>query len=56
MVYGLVAFQIFTIVENSLENKSNDGIGKSIEWIKDPTGLIKLMIKIVEVLCLGISK
>lgn len=53
MVYGLLAFKVFNIVENYIE--SNNQLSKSVKWIQDPTGLIKLMIKIVEVVCLGIS-
>ena len=53
MVYGYMAFSVFAIIYPGLSNTSE--ILKNAN-ITDITGLLKLLIKTVEVIILGFSK
>ena len=54
MVYGLLAHRIFLIIENSISNTNTPtGLTRNVN---DPTGLLKLLVKVFEVICLGMSK
>ena len=48
--YGTIAFNIFNVVRNYLSSNSN----LNLIPFKDPSGLMQLVIKIVEVLLIGI--
>jgi hypothetical protein len=50
--YGLIAFNIFQIVKNVIESKQNN-VQKFVPF-KDPTGLINLSFKIIEMFLIGI--
>ena len=52
MVYGVIAFNIFNIVKSTL-NKTN--AQTQLVKVNDPSGILKLLVKITEVLCVGIS-
>ena len=53
LTYGLIAFNVFTIAKNTINSKS---LSKKILPFTDPTGLLPLIFKIIEVLIVGISK
>ena len=52
-IYGLIALNVFEILTNSIQNKSNDS---KIYSFDDPTGLMSLLIKIIEIILIGLSK
>ena len=51
-IYGLIALNVFEILINTLQGKSND---PKIYNFKDPSGLLSLFIKIVEITLIGFS-
>lgn len=51
-IYGLIALNVFEILINTLQGKSN---GPKIYNFKDPSGLLSLFIKIVEITLIGFS-
>lgn len=51
-VFGLIALNVFEIVKNSLAFKSN----VKLIPVKDPTGLLGLLVKVIEMFLIGISK
>jgi hypothetical protein len=51
-IYGLMALNVFEILSNSIQNKSNDS---KIYSFEDPTGLLSLFIKIIEIILIGLS-
>jgi hypothetical protein len=52
-IYGLIALNVFEILNNTLQGKSNSSKLYSFE---DPTGLLTLVIKIIEIILIGLSK
>lgn len=50
--YGLIAFNIFQIVKNVIESKENNA--QKYVPFKDPSGLINLAFKIIEMFLIGI--
>jgi hypothetical protein len=52
-IYGLIALNIFEMLFNSLLGKSNSSKLYSFE---DPSGLLSLLIKIIEIILIGLSK
>jgi hypothetical protein len=49
--YGLIAFNVYNIVRNSLQNNKNS---KRIIPFKDPSGILNLLVKIMEMFLIGI--
>lgn len=49
--YGLIAFNIFNIVKNAINSNQNS---KKILTIKDPSGILPLMVKVLEMFLIGI--
>lgn len=52
-IYGLMALNVFEIFSNTIQDNSNDS---KIYSFEDPTGLLSLLIKIVEIILIGLSK
>ena len=53
MVYGLIALNIVEIISSTLINNQADN---NISSAKDPSGLLKLLFRIAQVILVGISK
>jgi hypothetical protein len=52
-IYGLIALNVFEILYNSISGQSNM---KKFVQFKDPTGLLSLLFKIIEIIFIGLSK
>lgn len=51
-IYGLIALNVFEILSNSIGGESNM---KKFVHFKDPTGLLSLLFKIIEIIFIGLS-
>ncbi len=51
-IYGLIALNVFEILLNTLQGKSNSS---KIYSFEDPSGLLSLFIKIIEMMLVGLS-
>ena len=53
MVYGLIALSIVGIIQSTLDKSQAD---VDIENVNDPSGIVKLLFRIAQVILVGISK
>jgi hypothetical protein len=53
IIYGLIALNVFEILTNTIQDNSNSS---KIYSFEDPTGLLSLLIKMVEIILIGLSK
>jgi hypothetical protein len=51
-VYGLIAFNVFNIAKNYLNNNRNSE--NLVHNVNDPTGLLSLLVKVCEMILIGI--
>jgi hypothetical protein len=53
MVYGLIATNVFSIVKSSLHHEENSFQLSSIAVHNDPSGIVTLITKVIEVFIVG---
>jgi hypothetical protein len=52
-IYCLMALNVFEILKNTIEDNSNDS---KIYKFEDPSGLLSLLVKIIEIIIIGLSE
>jgi hypothetical protein len=50
--YGLIAFNVYNIVRNSLDDNKNST--KILNGVKDPSGMLPLLVKVLEMFLIGV--
>ena len=54
LVYGVIAFNIYNVVRSSLMNGGANAT--KIITVQDPSGILKLLLRILDMFLIGISK